>query len=106
VGVNPVGQFSFGIGSKATNIRKNRNEKAALALGEDHAPAPKDDEAPVPAVLPILLRGMCLPATLLDLVENFRLFDRGEGEPLKIAARNHQELAKPCTNSPIVETWK
>lgn len=42
----------------------------------DADPAPKDDEAPLHAVLPILLRGMCLPATLLDLVENFTLFDR------------------------------
>ena len=90
MGANPVGQFGFEIGSKSTNICKNRNEKTALALGEDHDPAPKNDEAPVPAVLPILLRGMCLPATLLDLVENFTLFDRSEGEPLKIAARNQQ----------------
>jgi len=61
VGANPVGQFGFEIGSKSTNICKNRNEKTALALGEDHDPAPKNDEAPVPAVLPILLRGMACP---------------------------------------------
>jgi len=58
----------------------------------DADPAPKDDEVPVHAVLPLLLRGMCLPASLLDLVENFTLFDRSEGEPLKIVARNHQYL--------------
>ena len=58
----------------------------------DTDPAPKDDAEPVHALLPILLRGMCLPATLLDLVENFTLFDRSEGAPLKILARNHQYL--------------
>jgi len=58
----------------------------------DADPAPKDDAEPVHALLPILLRGMCLPATLLDLVESFTLFDRSEGEPLKILARNHQYL--------------
>lgn len=58
----------------------------------DPDPAPKDDEEPAHAVLPLLLRGMCLPATLLDLVENFTLFDRSEGEPLKIMARNHQYM--------------
>jgi type I restriction enzyme, R subunit len=58
----------------------------------DPDPAPKDDEVPVHPVLPLLLRGMCLPATLLDLVENFTLFDRSEGEPLKIMARNHQYM--------------
>ncbi len=58
----------------------------------DPDPAPKDDAEPVHALLPILLRGMCLPASLLDLLENFVLFDRSEGEPLKIVARNHQYL--------------
>jgi len=58
----------------------------------DPDPAPHDDEPPIHAVLPLLLRGMCVPAALLDLVENFTLFDRSEGEPLKIVARNHQYL--------------
>jgi type I restriction enzyme R subunit len=58
----------------------------------DPDPAPKDDETPIHAVLPLLLRGMCLPANLLDLVENFTLFDRSDGEPLKIVARNHQYM--------------
>lgn len=58
----------------------------------DPDPAPKDDEEPLHAVLPLLLRGMCLPATLMDLLENFTLFDRSEGEPLKIVARNHQYM--------------
>lgn len=58
----------------------------------DPDPAPKDEEEPLAAVLPILLRGMCLPSIVLDLVENFTLFDRSEGQPLKIMARNHQYL--------------
>lgn len=58
----------------------------------DADPAPHDDEEPLHPVLPLLLRGMCLPANLLDLIENFTLYDRSEGEPLKIVARNHQYL--------------
>lgn len=53
---------------------------------EDSEPA-KDQP-----LLPILLRGMLDKATLLDLVENFILFDRSEGEVQKIVARNHQYL--------------
>ncbi|MDY0268580.1 type I restriction endonuclease subunit R [Trichloromonas sp.] len=54
------------------------------------------EEDPEPAkdqpLLPMLLRGMLDKATLLDLVENFILFDRSEGEVQKIFARNHQYL--------------
>ncbi len=54
------------------------------------------EEDPEPAkdqpLLPMLLRGMLDKATLLDLVENFILFDRSEGEVQKIVARNHQYL--------------
>ena len=43
-------------------------------------------------LLPLLLRGILNKKTLLDLVENFILFDRTEGEVQKIVARNHQYL--------------
>lgn len=54
------------------------------------------EEDPEPAkdqpLLPVLLRGMLNKPALLDLVENFILFDRTEGEVQKIVARNHQYL--------------
>lgn len=39
-----------------------------------------------------LLRGVCDKRNLLDLVENFIVFDESAGEPKKILARNHQFL--------------
>lgn len=42
--------------------------------------------------LPILLRGMMDRGRLLDLVENFVLFDTSEGSLNKIVARNHQYM--------------
>jgi type I restriction enzyme R subunit len=39
-----------------------------------------------------LLRGVFDKTSLLDLFENFILFDRSAGEPVKILARNHQYL--------------
>ena len=54
------------------------------------------EEDPEPAkdqpLLPILLRGMLNKISLLDLVENFIVFDRTEGDVQKIVARNHQYL--------------
>lgn len=62
-------------------------------LNEDDAdPAPKHDEAPLKPVLPILLRGMCTKGALLDIVENFILFDSSEEMTLKVVARNHQYI--------------
>jgi type I restriction enzyme R subunit len=39
-----------------------------------------------------LLKGVCSKHNLLDLFENFILFDESSGEPKKILARNHQFL--------------
>jgi len=39
-----------------------------------------------------LLKGVCNKRNLMDLVENFILFDESSGEPKKILARNHQFL--------------
>jgi type I restriction enzyme R subunit len=62
-------------------------------LNEDDAdPAPKHDEAPLKPILPILLRGMCTKGMLLDIVENFILFDSSEEVTLKVVARNHQYI--------------
>ena len=56
-------------------------------LDEDD-PEPKKDQP----LLPILLEGMLHRSRLLDLVENFILFDASEGGVQKIVARNHQYL--------------
>jgi type I restriction enzyme R subunit len=53
---------------------------------DDHEPG-KDQP-----LLPILLRGMLDKVRLLDIVENFVLFDASEGGTHKIVARNHQVL--------------
>jgi type I restriction enzyme R subunit len=56
-------------------------------LDEDD-PEPKKDQP----LLPLLLTGMLDRQRLLDLVENFILFDATEGTTNKILARNHQYL--------------
>ena len=62
-------------------------------LNEDDAdPAPKHGEPPLRPVLPILLRGMCTKGALLDIVENFTLFDSSEEVTHKVVARNHQYI--------------
>jgi type I restriction enzyme R subunit len=39
-----------------------------------------------------MIRGVCDQAKLLDIVENFVLFDESKGEPKKLVAKNHQFL--------------
>lgn len=55
-----------------------------------------DEDDPEPEknqpLLPILLAGMLHKQRLLDIVENFVLFDATEGSTHKIVARNHQYL--------------
>ena len=42
--------------------------------------------------LETMLRGVCTPARLLDLVENFTLFQDAAGGTIKLTAKNHQYL--------------
>lgn len=56
-------------------------------LDEDD-PEPNKDQP----LLPFLLAGMLHKQRLLDIVENFVLFDTSEGSTHKIVARNHQYL--------------
>lgn len=42
--------------------------------------------------LPTMLRGICKKDNLLDILENFILFDHSGGNTVKILARNHQYL--------------
>lgn len=50
------------------------------------------EEEPGAVDMETLLKGVCNKRDLLDLVENFILFDDSAGEPKKIIARNHQFL--------------
>lgn len=79
---------------------------------DDPDPAPKDDEPPLRPILPILLRGMCGKDALLDLLENFTVFDDSDAHTVKIVARNHQYLGvnkvinRLCSNNPEVQAGK
>src|SRR6266566_564012 len=42
--------------------------------------------------LETMIRGVCEPSRLLDLVENFILYSEAEGETAKLIAKNHQFL--------------
>ncbi|MCB9116057.1 MAG: type I restriction endonuclease subunit R [Caldilinea sp.] len=42
--------------------------------------------------LDTMLRAICPPDRLLDIVENFTLFSRGRGETAKVLTKNHQYL--------------
>ena len=42
--------------------------------------------------LDTMIRGVCEPSRLLDLVENFILYSEAEGETAKLIAKNHQYL--------------
>jgi type I restriction enzyme R subunit len=50
------------------------------------------EEQPGAVDMETLLKGVCDKTTLMDLTENFILFDDSAGEPRKILARNHQFL--------------
>ena len=50
------------------------------------------EEEPGRASLETLLRGVCIPARLLDLIENFCLFQEVPGGLIKLTANNHQYL--------------
>lgn len=50
------------------------------------------EEEPGVVDMETLLKGVCNKADLLDLFENFIVFDESGGAPVKILARNHQYL--------------
>ena len=53
--------------------------------------------------LDTMIRGVCEPCRLLDLVENFTLYSEAEGETAKLIAKNHQFLG---VNNAIEATEK
>lgn len=50
------------------------------------------EEEPGVVEMETLLKGVCSKGKLLDIFENFTLFDESGGQPIKIVARNHQFL--------------
>lgn len=68
-------------------------------LDEDD-PEPNKDQP----LLPILLAGMLHQQRLMDIVENFVLFDSSEGSTNKIVARNHQYLGVNCVIDRLTST--
>ena len=57
-----------------------------------HAWKRLSEEEPGVVDMETMLRGTCTRANLMDLFENFILFDASAGAPVKILARNHQFL--------------
>ncbi|MEZ4499877.1 MAG: HsdR family type I site-specific deoxyribonuclease [Thermomicrobiales bacterium] len=51
-----------------------------------------DEDEPPAVSLETMIRGVCDPPRLLDLVENFTVFTTVSGKPVKIVAKNHQYL--------------
>ena len=51
-----------------------------------------EEDEPGAVDMETLLKGVCDKCNLIDLIENFILFDESAGEPRKILARNHQFL--------------
>jgi type I restriction enzyme R subunit len=52
-----------------------------------------DDEDEIPTIsLSTILRGTCRPDRLLDIVENFTVFEEGKGGLIKKVGKNHQML--------------
>ncbi len=50
------------------------------------------EDEPGVVAMETLLKGVCSKANLMDLFENYILFDESGGTPVKIIARNHQFL--------------
>lgn len=65
----------------------------------------REDE-PRRVSLEVMLRGVCEPARLLDLVENFTLFSEHKSGLIKILAQNHQVLGVNNTIVSMLEARK
>ena len=69
---------------------RSENERWERDSSRDFLYRGKD--APPTVSLDKMLRGICDPHRLLDLVENFTLFKAAQGGLIKIVAKNHQYL--------------
>ncbi len=67
----------------------------SMTAGFEHfAEWKKTDDESEPGIISLetMIRGVCEKRRLLDLIENFILFDGRDGEPKKLVAKNHQFL--------------
>lgn len=80
--------LSNGVDAKIGSLTSIMEHFSRWKRLREEDPEPKKDQP----LLPVLLRGLLNKETLLDVVENFILYDRTEGEVQKIVARNHQYL--------------
>ena len=96
-GGSPLGQETRLFWYNALIILSNGviSKVGSLTAGWEHFADWKKIEheaEPDQASLATLLHGVCLPARLLDLVENFTLFLAVPGGLIKLVAKNHQYL--------------
>jgi type I restriction enzyme R subunit len=73
----------------------SKSKIGSMTAGWEHFSEWKkiDDEGEEGLVsLDTMIRGVCEPSRLLDLVENFALYSEAEGETTKLIAKNHQFL--------------
>ena len=80
--------ISNGVDAKYGAITSSNEHFSRWKRHREEDPEPAKDQP----LLPVLLRGMLNKGALLDIVENFILYDRTEGDVQKIVARNHQYL--------------
>ena len=75
--------------------RQRQQDRHALVAGGSTSPTGRRSTAKGEqgvVSLETMLRGTCDPARLLDLVENFTLFEEERGGTIKLIAKNHQYL--------------
>ncbi len=80
--------LSNGVDAKFGTITSIREHFSRWKRLQEEDPELRPDQP----LLPLLLHGLLTKEALLDVLENFILYDRTEGEVQKIVARNHQYL--------------
>ncbi len=97
--------ISNGHDAQYGSITSSREHFYRWKRQDEDDPEPKADQP----LLPLLLEGMLHQQRLLDIVENFVLFDASEGSTHKILARNHQYLgvnrviARLTSDDPVIK---
>ncbi|MCK9525609.1 MAG: type I restriction endonuclease subunit R [Limnochordia bacterium] len=64
------------------------------------------EDEPGRVSLEVMLRGVCEPSRLLDIVENFTLFQEVPGGLIKLVAKNHQYLGVSNAIRALTETQR
>ncbi|MEX2437710.1 MAG: type I restriction endonuclease, partial [Candidatus Babeliales bacterium] len=65
-----------------------------------------DEDEPGAVSLETAVRGICEPSQLLDILENFILFQEERGSPKKLLARNHQYLGVNNALKAVHKIWE